>query len=127
MTPPEPTKNDWPPSLSSAGWAEATEKLARRPRHSMSNNELSRSLFAARHNPLIHHYHKIKLVPAKTPNSMDVKIGETHAIVQYLLWCPDVWGKSSKISCCCCCRFDVLLFLFVLCRHAHCEVARRIH
>ena len=26
--------------------------------------------------------------------------------------------KPRKISCCCC-RFDVLLFLFVLCRHAH--------
>ena len=38
----------------------------------------------------------IKLVPAKTPNSMDVKIGETHAIVQCLLWCPAVWGKSSR-------------------------------
>ena len=36
------------------------------------------------------------VVPAKTPNSMDVKIGETHAIVQYLLWCPAVWGKSSR-------------------------------
>ena len=36
------------------------------------------------------------LVPAKTPNSMDVKIGETHAIVQYLLWCPAVWGNSSR-------------------------------
>ena len=38
----------------------------------------------------------IVLVPAKTPNSMDVKIGETHAIVQCLLWCPAVWGKSSR-------------------------------
>ena len=36
------------------------------------------------------------LVPAKTPNSMDVKIEETHAIVQCLLWCPAVWGKSSR-------------------------------
>ena len=34
--------------------------------------------------------------------------------------------KPRKISCCCC-RFDVLLFLFVLCRHAHCEVTRRIY
>ena len=31
-----------------------------------------------------------------------------------------------KVSCCCC-GFDVLLFLFVLCRHAHCEVTRRIY
>ena len=37
-----------------------------------------------------------ELVPAKTPNSMAVKIGETHAIVQCLLWCPAVWGKSSR-------------------------------
>ena len=71
-----------------------------------------------------------KLVPAKTPNSMDVKIGKTHAIVQCLLWCPAACRlgkiKPRKISCCCC-RFDVLLFLFVLCRHAHCEVTRQIY
>ena len=34
--------------------------------------------------------------------------------------------KPRKISCCCC-HFDVLLFLFVLCRHANCEVTRRIY
>ena len=35
------------------------------------------------------------LVPAKAPNSMDLKIGETHAIVQYLLWCPAVWENQA--------------------------------
>ena len=28
------------------------------------------------------------LVPAKAPNSMDIKFGERHATIQGLLWCP---------------------------------------
>ena len=58
----------------------------------------------------------MRIVPAKTPNNMDVKIGEIYAIVQHLT----IWGKSSRakyyvvvaaLTCC--------FFLFVLCRYAH--------
>ena len=63
----------------------------------------------------------MRIVPAKTPNNMDVKIGEIYAIVQHLT----VWGKSSRakyyvvvaaLTCCFSCLSCVVMHIIKIIR-----------